>query len=124
VHFSAPILWVVDADGELWFSIEEVVRIETGKFVMPLLKQTSVGEGLAKLSHPALLGGAEGRIGGEIIFDFRASVPCWYLTNDSGRYGRRPGRKEEHLNNVARLLKSFGMRLRTSFLEPEVRGFV
>jgi len=122
VYCELPILWVIDATGTLWFSIEEIVEIATREFSWPRLRRTFVAEGYEKLGHPALIGGFEGRIGGELLFDNEADPPCWYMTNRSGRYGLRPGRTAQHLANAAKLLAGYGIRVEIFFIRPKGTG--
>ena len=110
-----PILWVVDAEGKFWFSIEEIVNSTTREFVLPRLRNFAVVDGSQRLGHPALIGGAAGRIGGEIIFDLNSEPSAWYITNASGRYGMCNGRTEEHLSNASENFSEYGIRLKEAF---------
>ncbi|MBX4919989.1 hypothetical protein HJA76_09735 [Rhizobium bangladeshense] len=122
VHATTPILWLVDREGNVRFAMEEVLNRETGSlnFVLPKnsppLRETEV-----RLGHPALLdpGIPEtkmARIGGELNYDpFEGKRP-WVLTNNSGRYGKRPHITDEHLENVNDIFAGFGISLRTFFL--------
>jgi hypothetical protein len=123
VYSELPILWVVDEAGELWFAVEEVVKAETGEFVFPRFRNTSIErEAQQRLGHPALIGGGSGRIGGEIIFDVASEEPGWFITNGSGRYGLRDGRTRSHLNSVKSRFEVFGIDLRTQFYAPGGAG--
>jgi hypothetical protein len=117
-----PILWVTDKNGEVWFGLEEVVDETTDEFALPRLRQASVAAGFKRLGHPALLSdhdpGARGRIGGEILYDVRARPPTWAITNASGRYGTIKGRRPEHLSNVAKKFRDYGIELRETFYPP------
>nr|AOO94063.1 hypothetical protein [Rhizobium leguminosarum bv. trifolii] len=122
VHATAPILWLVDRDGNVRFSMEEVIDRDTRSlhFVLPRngppLRSTE-----ERLGHPALLdlGAAvtkAARIGGELIYDpFRDRAP-WVLSNSSGRYGKRPHITGEHLENVNAIFAEFGISLHTFFI--------
>jgi hypothetical protein len=112
-----PILWVIDTKGTLWFALEELIEIDTGKFLFPRVRDAPVDTKHQRLGHPALVKGANGRIAGEIFFDIRADVPAWVITNGSGRYGTREGRTATQLSNVSQQFAQHGIRLREKFLE-------
>ena len=113
VYCEMPILWVVDRNGKLWFAVEEIVEETTKRFFQARLRGLKVPEGYSRLGHPALIKGAEGRIGGEILFDTENSG--WYITNASGRYGLVKGRQEVHLRNVRSLFSEFRNRTERVF---------
>ncbi|QWY83089.1 hypothetical protein [Rhizobium phage RHph_X66] len=128
VHATAPILWLVDQQGNVRFSMEEVMNRDTGAlhFILPRngppLRPTE-----ERLGHPALLepgnaGTKMARIGGELFYDpFRGRAP-WVLSNASGRYGKRPHITSEHLENVNAIFAHFGISLRTFFIyTPEAK---
>jgi hypothetical protein len=120
VYCELPILWVVDRAGHIWFAVEEVVTADTHEFVRPLFRRTQVGPEYRRLGHPALLRGKKaGRIGGEILFDARAKLPAWFITNGSGRYGLREGRLRAHLRAVNRKFQEHGITLNEDFIEPQ-----
>ena len=122
VYSELPILWIVDTDGSVWFSVEEIVETASKRFVAPRLRFGDVPKGHQKLGHPALIGGGPGRIAGEIFFDVGAESPCWAITNGSGRYGLLPGRQPNHLTNVSNLFGEHGIRLQESFIPPKTGG--
>ena len=120
-----PILWVVDADGEIWFSLEEVVNPESGQYLFPLARNRVVRSAvevnnLARLGHPALVSGAAARIGGEILYD-DGDPQCWVISNNSGRYGRTVGRTEQHLENVRLSFLDLGIDLVSHFVPANSR---
>ena len=121
VYCELPILWIVDQGGKIWFSIEEIVKSETQEFVSPRLRNATVEKAYQRLGHPALIGAAAGRIGGEILFDINGEPPSWFITNGSGRYGLLPGRQPSHLSNVSGKFAGFGIMLRDFFI-PVRRG--
>ena len=102
----------------IWFSIEEIVALDTHEFVLPRLRNANVARENQRLGHPSLIGGQDGRIGGEIIFDVGAGVLTWFITNGSGRYGLRAGRKSEHLLNASKRFGKHGIQLREYFIPP------
>jgi hypothetical protein len=122
VYCELPILWIVDRDGILWFSVEEIIKEDTLEFVRPRLRNVQVEDRYQRLGHPALIKGDHGRIGGELLFDVGAPEPGWYLTNGSGRYGLREGRIAAHLSNAARKFGSYGITLREFFIPVKMRA--
>jgi hypothetical protein len=121
VYCELPILWVMDLAGNLWFSIEEIVNIDTHEFVLPRLRNAAVEEGKQRLGHPSLIGGNPGRIGGEIYFDNDFDPSSWFITNGSGRYGLCYGRTSLHLSNAAQCFAAHGIRLREFFIPTRGR---
>jgi hypothetical protein len=120
VYCELPILWVVDKNGDIWFAVEEIVSIVSRQFSIPRLRNTGITDGHARLGHPALLGASSGRIGGEIIFDVRAKHPSWFISNASGRYGLRRGRRPEHLSKAREKFDSHGINLSEHFIPGRV----
>lgn len=118
VYCSLPILWATDKDGEIFFAVEEMIDLETREFVYPRVPGAPVDNNRQRLGHPALLAAAPGRIAGEILFDVKAEPPVWVITNASGRYGLRRGRKSEHLTNVCSRFADFGIKLMDQFIPP------
>lgn len=119
-HTVTPILWLVNRDGQIRFSLEEAIDEKTGElmYVIPRLFRFSK-DGFVKLGHPALLGSDTwsdkfARIGGEIVFDDGMS-PRWTITNSSGRYGFRQDTTKEHLQRVANVFSEFGIELSVYF---------
>ncbi len=122
VYATSPILWLVDQAGNVRFAMEEVLNRDTGSlhFILPRngppLRPFEV-----RLGHPSLLepGSPErkvARIGGELFYDpFKGRAP-WVLSNNSGRYGKRPHIRREHLENVNEIFAGFGISLRTFFI--------
>lgn len=130
VHWTTPILWLIDKKGDIRFAMEEVVARDTGAltFVLPRngppLRETDV-----RLGHPALLEPVNAgetksaRIGGEIIYDpVRQSKDAWVLTNNSGRFGKRPHITRAHLENAKNAFMGFGISLRTFFIYTSERS--
>ena len=102
---STTILWLVDADGKILLAVEEAVSIADHDSRHPLHTHFPLLPDMAKLGHPALVGAAPARIGGEIYFDDGTTPGVWVLTNKSGRYGINLRRKHSHLESVAAVLK-------------------
>lgn len=131
IHSTAPILWLIDEAGQIRFAMEEVIERDTGalSYILPRsgppLRDTEV-----RLGHPALLDPVRAgekksaRIGGEIFFDpTPRSDISWVLTNNSGRFGKRPHIRREHLENANNAFKEYGISLREFFIyTPERRG--
>lgn len=124
VHATMPILWLIDEAGQIRFAMEEVIARDTGylSYILPRngppMRETDV-----RLGHPALLepvnaGEAKSaRIGGEIFYDpIRRSELSWVLTNNSGRFGKRPHIKREYLENAGKAFEALGVSLRTFFI--------
>jgi len=118
-YSELPILWVVDFQGRIWFALEEIINIENNEFVFPRLRKTKASAVHQRLGHPALLGGAGGRIGGELIFNVDSSPQAWFINNASGRYGLQHGRTAAHLFNVSQDFARYGIRLRQEFIPTE-----
>jgi len=120
IFSEMPILWAIDNDGEIWFALEEVVDPQTGKSLYPLVRNQLVRalieqHNLVRLGHPALLRGEHGRIAGDILYDDEA--PGWFISNNSGRYGRRLGRSEEQLENVRLKFEEHSIHLKKQFIQ-------
>ncbi|WP_158775601.1 hypothetical protein [Rhizobium sp. H4] len=122
VYATSPILWLVDEAGNIRFAMEEVLNRETGNlhFILPR-NGPPLRPFEARLGHPSLLepGNPEtkvARIGGELFYaPIRGRSP-WVLSNNSGRYGKRPHIRREHLENVNEVFAGFGISLRTFFV--------
>ncbi len=110
-----PLLWVIDANGDAWFAMEECWDVQTGRLAG--LSQRDPGlrdPRWEKTGHPAMLmDDPSARIGGEIAFHGRHRA--WMITNASGRYGYRPGTALRHLEAAAALFALHGPRLRPKF---------
>lgn len=122
VYCELPILWIIDANGKILFALEEVVHTETNEFALPRLRNTDVKDGFARLGHPSLVSAMPARIAGEILFDVRADVPRWFITNASGRYGIGHDRTKEHLEEVCRCFEEYGIALEPYFIHPVERS--
>lgn len=122
VYSEFPILWVIDASGDVWFALEEVVDSETGDFILPRSPNSRPASmrRSGRLGHPALIGAGAGRIAGEIMFDIGQDPPCWTISNASGRYGLRPGRTALHLANAAKVFAKYGIPLKPEFIQPRL----
>ncbi|MBC2775605.1 hypothetical protein H6M51_22325 [Rhizobium sp. AQ_MP] len=117
------LLWIVDEEGDLWFSVEEVVD-QSGVTIGMLPKTVQARPlNLMKLGHPALIADPLklGRIGGEVVFDPDDpddSGRNFCLTNASGRYGLRSGQRREHLQSVAGKFEENGLSFWLDFQTP------
>lgn len=120
------VLWIVDEDGDLWFAVEEVVDAQ-GNLIGVFPKETQAQPlSYFKLGHPTLVGAESklARIGGEVVFDPddpKGSGHKFCVTNDSGRYGARPGQREEHLAAVTGKFADNGLYFWSFFQKPSVR---
>lgn len=113
---SITILWVVDEAGDLYFAVEEVLDTKNGMKQRPRARGITLNEAVKPLGHPLLISLGKGRIGGEIYVDgdqFGEFVLV--INNRSGRYGRDHSRMSRHLDNVAQLFGSFGVRMIPDF---------
>jgi hypothetical protein len=110
------IIWLVDTIGRLRFSIEELVLFGVPRGI-PKHQKCELHATADKLGHPALVGGANARIGGEIFFDPTADPPNWFINNKSGRYGLHPSRTSVHLDNVAHQFAKYGITLQKKFIK-------
>lgn len=108
------LLWIVDENGDLWFSVEEVTG-DGGQTIGIFPKSTQARPlNYVKLGHPSLLDGYDklARIGGEIEFDPDdpgGSGHKFCVTNESGRYGMRETDTPEHLAAVAGKFAEYGL---------------
>lgn len=110
------ILWVVDEPGVIWLGLEEAfdpVRVsDRYRVPPPYLRGIYPGPRPRKLGHGAMLQGAKGRNGGEIILqqDPVAKTTYWEINNRSGRYGS--GRTKAQLYAVALEFRKRNINLR------------
>lgn len=129
-HATTPILWIIDFHGMLRFAFEEVLDGNTGAVTHilprngPPMRPTDV-----RLGHPALLDPVDppaiksARIGGEIFFDpVPQSERQWVISNNSGRFGKRPHIRREHLANANRIFERHGIIFREFFVFTPQRG--
>lgn len=110
------ILWIVDREGNIILSLEEIIDTKTeNRYPRP--NRAAVPDSYVRIGHPALVGGGEGRIGGEIYLDTGFDGdPKWVINNDSGRYGKFATRTKKHLQNVAEVFKNCGIALEIQFI--------
>lgn len=118
LHSTIPILWAVDPSGHLWFAIEEVVDTKNSGYLFPYARNLKLDDDQEKLGHPSVVGGAEARLGGEIMFDSGFDRPVWVLNNKSGRFGYGDDRKKEHLETVQADLGHHGIHVVVDFVLP------
>lgn len=122
VHATAPVLWLVDIDGNVRFAMEEVINL-AGDVIYVLPKNgPPMRPDENRIGHPGLLDPAisaedkTARIGGEILYDpIDGFEPNWVLTNNSGRYGKSPETTVAQLEAASLLFAQFGVFLRTFF---------
>ena len=116
------IIWLIDAQGELWYAIEEIV-IDGQPISRPRQSSTLASieytANVDKLGHPSIVRCRTARIGGEIrlakISD--GEIVQWEINNKSGRYGIHPSRTREHLENAMALFHDRGFILTPKFIE-------
>lgn len=111
LHVAAPrlvLLWVVDATGTVRLAMESMTDL-SGAFA-PRLRRVPLPSNWFAIGHPLLVGLGPGRIGGELFWTGEGGEPGWWLNNRSGRYSRYPSRTRRHLENVAEVFASFGLK--------------
>jgi hypothetical protein len=115
---AVTIIWIVTSDGSVIFALEETV-VEGGTSRRPRMRGIPLNGSVKPLGHPLLVGGASARIAGELYLDVDESGQSlhWVLNNRSGRYGMHKSRTPEHLENVAELLRRYGIEVETEFFE-------
>ncbi|SCX31688.1 hypothetical protein [Agrobacterium rosae] len=125
LHETTPILWLVDGDGQIRFALEEVVDLATQNLTYVLPRNgPSMRASEDRLGHPGLLDKPDdgskkaARIGGEILYNpsRRSATLPWVITNNSGRFGKRPHINEGHLENVVSAFAEHHILLRSFFI--------
>lgn len=126
LHKTTPILWLVGEDGCVRIALEEVVHRDTGTltYILPRSAPTMRPCDI-RLGHPALLSPVKdgeqksARIGGEIFYDpvENGELP-WVISNNSGRFGKRPHIGRKHLAAANALFANYGIMMREFFVEP------
>jgi len=125
-HRTTPILWLIDRDGNARIALEEVVNRDTGTLTYilprnaPTMRQCDI-----RLGHPALLKPVNdgeqksARIAGEIFYDpaENSELP-WVISNNSGRFGKRPHLHRRHLTEANALFAKYGIMMREFFVIP------
>ena len=100
--------WVIDAQGNL--RVISVVphprgRTYPGRYTRPEDGYSRAQGYVEHYGHVSALAGAPGRIGGEIVNDYKNKN--WIINNKSGRYSRgNPDRFPRQLANAAALIRS------------------
>jgi len=120
LYSDFTVLWLVDPRGKLWIALEEIVienptivgSLET--YPLPRSLDWRMFD-MSRLGHPAIVKGQDARIGGELSYKPEASGGEWWLSNQSGRYGKGSDRTEDHLNQVAEIFRSRGINVVTFF---------
>ncbi len=102
----APYNWVIDTEGRVAIAPEAAHPLgrtyEKGFFRPEDQSERKPGT-RENFGHVAELGGAPGRISGEILYDKTTNV--WTINNKSGRYSKHnPDRTPEQLVNAAKLI--------------------
>ena len=70
------------------------------------------------IGHPALVGGGQGRISGELLFKADPNDPSsekFYINNASGRFSKFIDRNEMQLKRVAELFRKAGLAVETQY---------
>ncbi|HQR44893.1 MAG TPA: hypothetical protein PLB02_02485 [Thermoanaerobaculia bacterium] len=102
----APYNWVIDTEGRVAIAPEAahpLGRTYEKGFYRPEDKSQRKPGTRENFGHVAELGGAPGRISGEILYDKATNV--WTLNNKSGRYSKHNAdRTPEQLVNAAKLI--------------------
>ena len=114
-----PMLWVVDRHGDIFVALEEVVSVDTFRFLRPKSRRDNMDPITeTRLGHPALVDErCEARIGGELLYDpgWGVQYEGWYITNASGRFGIGKGPTNDHLRNVASEFGRLGITVKPVF---------
>lgn len=111
------LIWLVDATGNIFVSIEELV-LQTVPQTVPKFQSVPLTKDCDKLGHPSLILAGDARIAGEIRYLADRSPAIWIINNASWRYGLYDGRTSTHLNQVVIKFKQFGIHLEPNFLQP------
>lgn len=116
LYSEFTILWLINQEGELIVSIEEVVADEDGAERYPLPRRVPYDNPIRhrRLGHPSLVGGGVARIAGELSYE--PETETWYLTNRSGRFGANVGRSPDQLEEVAKRFRDEGFTISTLFV--------
>ncbi len=104
---SAPFNWVIDAEGRVAIIPEAphpLGRVYDKGFFRPEDQSTRKPGTRENYGHPSTLGGAPGRISGEILYDKESKI--YTINNKSGRYTKHnTDRTPEQLVNAAKLIR-------------------
>jgi hypothetical protein len=116
--FAATIIWAVTPEGNVVFALEETI-VDGGTARRPRMRGIPLNGNVKPLGHPLLVAGSSARIAGELYLDRNRETGelVWVLNNRSGRYGMHQSRTESHLENVAQLLRRYGIPVLTDFHE-------
>jgi len=101
-------LWVMDVDGVVHISVEELALMPDGTDVTGYPRRRDfpvhpVEE--KKLGHPTLVNGERARMGGELFLDNTCSELCWYINVNSGRYCKDAPPSETQVQNILTLFR-------------------
>ena len=103
----APYNWVIDAEGRVAIAPEAahpLGRTYEKGFFRPEDKSTRKPGTRENFGHVSILGGAPGRISGEILFDKESKT--WTLNNKSGRYSKHnTDRTAEQMIQAGKLIR-------------------
>lgn len=108
-------IWVIDADGSVHMSVEELAELPDGTEIMGYPRRRDYPRHPAeekKLGHPTLVGGNNARVGGELFLDVKGGKLMWFVNVNSGRYCQFAPPSPEQVANV---LETF-----QELVEPEV----
>lgn len=104
---EAPYNWVIDAEGRVAIIPEAAHpygRTYDKGFFRPEDQSQRKPGTRESYGHVSALGGAPGRISGEILYD--KDTNAWILNNKSGRYTKHnPDRTPEQMVNAAKLIR-------------------
>lgn len=116
IHNALPVLWAIDADGQFWISLEEVVEVATVRYLYSLPRGVLLSKGQAKLGHPSLVASNRARIAGELWVMLQDDGKAgWAISNKSGRFGYGDARSEAHLINAAQVLRDFDIEVEIDY---------
>jgi len=103
----APYNWVIDAEGRVAIIPEAahpLGRIYEKGFFRPEDQSQRKPGTRENFGHPSALGGAPGRISGEILYDKESKT--WTLNNKSGRYTKHnDDRFADQMTHAAKLVR-------------------
>jgi hypothetical protein len=112
------LIWLVDANGNILVSIEELVFNARPQKV-PKFQSVPLTKDCDKLGHPSLVLAADARIAGEVRYHSDKSPAIWSINNASWRYGLYEGRTSVQLERVAARFRELGINLVSNFLPPK-----
>ena len=112
------LIWLVDANGSILISIEELVFNKRPQGV-PKFQSVPLTKDCDKLGHPSLILAANARIAGEVRYHSDRDPAIWSINNASWRYGLYEGRTSIQLERVVERFHEVGIKLEPNFLQPK-----